>query len=88
MFDNYTMMEYPYDNGVDVIALTSSHQRSRRSVWDGLKFRLEAPSVDWRKHIGTTDIGASFGVIMMNLLDLAIGKYNTNWLNDKNYFLH
>uniref|UniRef100_A0A8W8J8B9 Vitellogenin domain-containing protein n=1 Tax=Magallana gigas TaxID=29159 RepID=A0A8W8J8B9_MAGGI len=72
VFDNYTMMEYPYDNGVDVIGLTSSHQRSRRSVWDGLKFRLEAPSVDWRKHIGTTDIGASFGVIMMNLLDLAI----------------
>lgn len=73
------MMEDPYDNGVDVIDLTSNHQRSRRSVWDGLKFRLEAPSVDWRKHIGTTDIGASFGVIMMNLLDLAIGKYNTDW---------
>lgn len=74
MFDNYTMMEDQYDNGVDVIGLTSNHQRSRRSVWDGLKFRLEAPSVDWRKHIGTTDIGASFGVIMLNFLDLGIGN--------------
>lgn len=67
-------MEDPYDNGLDVIDLASSHQRSRRSVWDGLKFKLEAPSVDWRKHIGSSALGASFGVIMLNLLDLAIGN--------------
>lgn len=74
MFDNSTIMDDPYDDGVDVIDLASIHERSRRSVWDGLKFRLEAPSVDWRKHIGTTDIGASFGVIMLNFLDLGIGN--------------
>lgn len=75
MFDNSTIIEDPYDNGVDVVDITSIHQRSRKSIWDGLRFRLEAPSVDWRKHIGTPDIGASFGVIMMNLLDLAIGIF-------------
>lgn len=48
-------------------------KRSKRSIWDGLYFRLEAPSVDWRKLLGSTDIGASFGVIMLNLLDLAVG---------------
>lgn len=67
-------MEDPYHNGLDVINLASTHQRSRRSVWDGLKFKLEAPSVDWRKHIGSSALGASFGVIMLNLLDLAIGN--------------
>ena len=61
-----------------VVDLAEHHsRRSKRSIWDGLYFRLEAPSIDWRKLLGSTDIGASFGVIMMNLLDLSIGKvYN------------
>lgn len=75
VFDNSTVTTDPYDNGIDVVDLESGHLRSRRSVWDGLKFRLEAPSVDWRKFIGTSAIGASFGLIMMNLLDLQIGNY-------------
>ena len=75
MFDNSTMKSDPYDDGIDVVDLESDHQRSQRSVWEmGLKFRLEAPSVDWRKYIGTSAIGASFGLIMMNLLDLQIGN--------------
>ncbi|KAK3101652.1 hypothetical protein FSP39_005219 [Pinctada imbricata] len=48
------------------------HHRSKRGFWDGVEFRLEAPSVDWRKILGSEDIGASFGVIMINLLDLKI----------------
>jgi hypothetical protein len=75
--DNTTIVEDPYDAGVGVVDL-DGHLRSRRSVWDGLKFRLEAPSVDWRKHIGSSSIGASFGVIMLNLLDLAIGMQYKN----------
>lgn len=63
----------PYDAGIDVLDLAQGHHRSRRSIWDGLKFKLEAPSVDWRKLIGSKSIGASFGVIMMNLLDLVVG---------------
>ena len=51
---------------------------SKRGVLDFLnfeiKFRLEAPGVDWVRKIGSEDIGASFGVIMENLLDLKIGK--------------
>lgn len=72
---NGTVMIDPYDAGIDVMDLTHSHRRSRRSIWDGLKFRLEAPSVDWQKLIGSKSIGASFGVIMMNLLDLVVGKW-------------
>lgn len=70
----------PYDNGVGVMDLAQHNAgRSRRSIWDGLYFRLEAPSVDWRKLLGSTDIGASFGVIMMNLLDLSIGIEAILW---------
>lgn len=44
---------------------------AKRSIFDAkLAFRLEAPGVDWRKQIGSSSIGASFGLIMENLLDL------------------
>ncbi|XP_053398133.1 uncharacterized protein LOC128556594 [Mercenaria mercenaria] len=44
---------------------------SRRSILDtALEFRLEAPGVDWRKQLGSSAIGASFGIVMENLLDL------------------
>lgn len=68
------MMEYLYDNGVDVIGLILSYQRFCRSVWDGLKFRFEVLSVDWRKYIGFLVFGVFFGVIMLNFLDLVIGN--------------
>lgn len=71
--ENGTAMIDPYDAGIDVLDLSQGHHRSRRSIWDGLKFKLEAPSVDWQKLIGSKSIGASFGVIMMNLLDLVVG---------------
>ncbi|XP_062593831.1 uncharacterized protein LOC134255325, partial [Saccostrea cucullata] len=71
-FDNTTSLDDPYNAGVDVIDLTTGPQRTRRSVWDGISFRLEVPEVDWRKELGTSDIGASFGVIMFNSLDVAI----------------
>lgn len=63
----------PYDAGIDVLDLSQGHHRSRRSIWDGWQFKLEAPSVDWQKLVGSKSIGASFGVIMMNLLDLVVG---------------
>lgn len=63
----------PYDAGIDVLDLNQGHHRSQRSIWDGLHFRLEAPSVDWQKRVGSKSIGASFGIVMMNFLDLAIG---------------
>ena len=38
------------------------------------KFKLEAPGVDWQKKIGSSAIGASFGIIMENLLDLRLSE--------------
>ncbi|XP_062616046.1 uncharacterized protein LOC134277751 [Saccostrea cucullata] len=68
--------EDPYDSGIDVMDLSNNFRRERRSIWDGLKFRLEAPGVDWRKMIGSRSIGASFGVVMMNLMDLEVAPSN------------
>lgn len=39
-----------------------------------LDFKLEAPSVDWQKRVGSDAIGGSFGVLMLNFLHLQICK--------------
>lgn len=49
------------------------HNREKRGFFEGLQFRLEAPSVDWRKVLGSTSLGGSFGFIMSNYLALKIG---------------
>ncbi|CAG2251005.1 unnamed protein product [Mytilus edulis] len=64
----------PYESGVMEIA---PHLREKRSVgflekFPKINFRLEAPSVDWRKMLGSESVGAAFGVIMYNMLDLLI----------------
>ena len=72
--DNGTSIVDPYDAGIDVLDITRNHHRAQRSIWDGLRFKLEAPSVNWKKLVGSKSIGASFGVTMMNLLDLVVGR--------------
>ena len=44
------------------------------NIWKGFQFRLETPSVDWQKHLGGSNLGASIGVIVRNLFDINIGK--------------
>lgn len=57
----------------DIIEL-QGHQRHKRGFWDGLEFKLSTPSVDWQKKVGTKELGASFGIVLENYLDLKIGK--------------
>lgn len=58
-------------------AFLEDHIKSRRKrgifskKWN---FDLEAPSINWQKHTGSQDIGASFGVVMINFLKLQIGE--------------
>ena len=68
---NQSYIVDPYDSGITDVGV---HHRSKRSVWEGFYFNLEAPSVDWRKLLGSEKVGASFGVIMVNLLDLRISE--------------
>ncbi|KAJ8320504.1 hypothetical protein KUTeg_002091 [Tegillarca granosa] len=67
--DNKTSVIDPYSSGITDVDF---HHIQRRSVWKGLEFRLQSPSVDWLKMIGSTTVGASFGIIMANLLDFKI----------------
>ena len=59
------------------------HGRVRRGVmdlvarvWKGFHFDLKTPSVDWQKKIGGSALGASFGLVLKNSIDIAIGMYN------------
>ena len=52
------------------------HRRSASNPFDQvLNYNLAAPSVDWKNVIGSKDIGASFGVIMINFMALKVCKY-------------
>ncbi|ESO82597.1 hypothetical protein LOTGIDRAFT_236952 [Lottia gigantea] len=61
----------------------SIHSRHRRSFIDeGFTFILQSPSVDFKKMLGSTKIGASFGVLMKNLLDLKISALSGHAIVD------
>jgi hypothetical protein len=64
--NNETGITDPYQSDIQV------HQRNRRGFWEGLKFLLKSPSVNWQKKLGGPVLGSSFGVIMENYLDLLI----------------
>lgn len=67
---NETSVIDPYASDMHFVAV---NQRAKRGFFDGLHFRLQAPGVDWRKLLGSEDVGASFGIIIENYLDLKIG---------------
>ncbi|XP_076472269.1 uncharacterized protein LOC143301765, partial [Babylonia areolata] len=52
------------------------HHRGRRALFDPIGFVIESPTVDWQKIIGSTKIGASFGLTIRNRLDILIGLLN------------
>lgn len=57
-----------------------------------LDFHLAAPAVDYRMLVGVDALGASFGVIMQNLLDIYICKtivfmHENSKCNEKRFFL-
>ena len=61
----------PYNSDISIV---HGHHRYKRGFWEGIEFKLSVPSVDWQKKVGTKALGASFGVILENYLDLKIGK--------------
>ena len=64
--------DHPESLGIEDI---TAHHRSRREFSaDTTQFRKRAPTVNWRKTVGSISIGASFGVTMANLMDLKIGS--------------
>ena len=43
-------------------------------IWKGFDFHLKSPSVSWYRLLGSENIGASFGLIIENRMDLKISK--------------
>lgn len=44
-------------------------------ILKALSFELVLPKVDWKKVIGSSKIGASFGIFMENYIKLKLGSY-------------
>ncbi|XP_064646638.1 uncharacterized protein LOC135499666 isoform X2 [Lineus longissimus] len=49
------------------------HHRERRDI-KLFNFELKSPSIDWRKMLGSKSIGASFGLIIKNQMNIKIEK--------------
>ncbi|KAI8485720.1 hypothetical protein Bbelb_365540 [Branchiostoma belcheri] len=60
--------------------------RTKRGFFEDITFLLSAPGVDWKRIIGSSTIGASFGVTVKNGLDLKIaplsGHFKANSHNE------
>ncbi|CAH1794765.1 unnamed protein product [Owenia fusiformis] len=62
-----------------------SHYRNKRSaewLFRGIDFKVELPGIDWRAQVGTDDIGAKFGLVIRNLMDLQIQPLRGHFLVD------
>ncbi|XP_052083601.1 uncharacterized protein LOC127720901 [Mytilus californianus] len=73
-YNRYSRIQNPATNTstVSVEQKLGPHRREKRSFFEGLQFKLQAPSVDWRKVLGSSNLGGSFGFIMSNYLALKI----------------
>ena len=45
-----------------------------QALEQGIRVTIRPPEIDWHKVIGSKDIGASFGLVMRNLIDFKLGK--------------
>ncbi|KAH3708804.1 hypothetical protein DPMN_068263 [Dreissena polymorpha] len=60
--------------------------RVRRSLLqaleEGIRVTIQPPGIDWQKTIGTENIGASFGLIIRNILDLKLALLSGHFMVD------
>ncbi|XP_052224342.1 uncharacterized protein LOC127839993 [Dreissena polymorpha] len=60
--------------------------RVRRSLLqaleEGIRVTIQPPGIDWQKTIGTENIGASFGLIIRNTLDLKLALLSGHFMVD------
>ena len=47
-------------------------------IWKGFYFKIETPSLEWRKMIGSEFIGASMGIDIKNFLEVDLSKFYFN----------
>nr|KAG5704727.1 hypothetical protein BaRGS_005183 [Batillaria attramentaria] len=59
---------------MDLTALATHHRQRRAAngLFDPIELFIQSPSVDWQKQLGSSKIGASFGLTIKNELDVKI----------------
>ncbi|XP_078658229.1 uncharacterized protein LOC144903712 [Branchiostoma floridae x Branchiostoma belcheri] len=61
-------------------------------LFKGFDFKLETPSVDWHKRIGSSKIGASMGIAIRNMMELILkplkGKFEVDVLDQAYAKIH
>ncbi|KAI8514390.1 hypothetical protein Bbelb_087140 [Branchiostoma belcheri] len=62
------------------------HSRLKRGIFDGIKFKLQLPGYEWNKQVGSSKIGANFGLTIRNIMDLDIaplkGRFKIDVLDE------
>lgn len=46
---------------------------------DGIFFSLKLPGIQWTKELGNSALGAAFGIVLNNELEVEISKLNKQW---------
>lgn len=44
-------------------------------IFEGFQWKIVVPGVDWQKVIGNDMLGASFGLVIRNVLDIDISEW-------------
>ena len=75
----FSLFFFSIQSRLSANATNHIHGRMKRSlssviarIWQGFHFKLASPSVDWRKAVGGSAVGASFGLVIKNMLDILI----------------
>ena len=81
---------YNYTRAMQSPAGASKRRVRRFNIFDALSFHLATPSFNWKKTVGSSNFGASMGVIIENMMDLNIkplsGKFAID-VHDEAYFV-
>ena len=81
---------YNYTNAVQSPADASRRRVRRFSIFDAIMLVVQTPRFTWKKTIGSSEFGASMGIIIRNMMELNIqplnGRFEVN-IHDEAYFV-
>ena len=81
---------YNYTNAVQSPAGASRRRVRRFNIFDALTLKVQTPGFTWKKTIGSSQFGASMGIIIRNMMELNIQPLNGRFevdIHDEAYFV-
>ncbi|KAH3823827.1 hypothetical protein DPMN_125650 [Dreissena polymorpha] len=80
---------FTFEHETEVISKNYTYpivSRVRRSLLqaleEGIQVTIKPPGIDWQKTVGTSSIGASFGLVIRNILDLKLALLSGHFMVD------